>query len=272
MTEISIIIPTFNSAKTLAVCLDSILKQSFTDFEVLIMDGLSTDNTLEIAKSYDDVRLIISSEKDNGIYDAMNKGITQSKGEWIYFLGSDDRLFNKNVLREVYEIQKKGNSKIIYGNVLIEGQAGWAKNGQIYDGEFSLSKLIESNICHQAIFYKKEVFDKLGLYNIKYSICADWDLNLRLMGSYQFLYTNTIIAVFHGGNSSAIIKNNFDNTEKWISIYHHFKFGVLNKEFSKFHGDIAILSIYFFKKGNYFHSLLLLFIYNFHKLRILIRI
>ena len=167
MTEISIIIPTFNSAKTLAVCLDSILKQSFTDFEVLIMDGLSTDNTLEIAKSYDDIRLIISSEKDNGIYDAMNKGITQSKGEWIYFLGSDDRLFNKNVFSEVYEIQKKGNSKIIYGNVLIEGQAGWAKNGQIYDGEFSLSKLIERNICHQAIFYKKEVFDKLGLYNIK---------------------------------------------------------------------------------------------------------
>jgi glycosyltransferase involved in cell wall biosynthesis len=200
MTEISIIIPTFNSAKTLAVCLDSILKQSFTDFEVLIMDGLSTDNTLEIVKSYDDVRLIISSEKDNGIYDAMNKGITKAKGTWLYFMGSDDSLYESNTIEQFLKIEGLENNEIVYGNVY-----STRFNGR-YDGLFTYSKLMSKNICHQAIFFRKSIFAKIGKFNLNYKSHADWDHNIRWFFSSKIskIYTNQIIANYADGGFSSV--------------------------------------------------------------------
>ena len=206
MVEISIIIPTFNSAKTLAVCLDSILKQSFTDFEVLIMDGLSTDNTLEIAKSYDDVRLIISSEKDNGIYDAMNKGITQSKGEWIYFMGSDDSLYEPTTLEQFLNNEALKNNDVVYGNVFS------TRYGEKYDGLFTYLKLRHMNICHQSIFFRKVVFDKIGNFNLKYKSLADWDHNIKWFFSDKIAkeYIDQIIANYvDGGYSSTYFDNAF---------------------------------------------------------------
>ncbi|MDR2410857.1 MAG: glycosyltransferase, partial [Bacteroidales bacterium] len=87
MPVLSIIIPTYNSSKTINRCLDSILCQSYSNYEILVMDGLSSDNTLELVKAYNDRRIQIYSGKDNGIYDAMNKGIALAKGEWLYFSG-----------------------------------------------------------------------------------------------------------------------------------------------------------------------------------------
>src|ERR1700744_4382606 len=100
----TIIIPTFNSEKTLQNALSSILSQNFTEFEILIVDGVSNDNTIKIVKENieKDKRIRFISEKDNGIFDAMNKGIELSLGEWLYFLGSDDRLHNSSILRSVF--------------------------------------------------------------------------------------------------------------------------------------------------------------------------
>ena len=100
--KLSIIIPTYNSASVLAKALDSIVKQNFTDWEVLVMDGVSTDNTIKVAQSYNDSRIHIFSEPDKGIYDAMNKGIEKAQGEWLYFLGSDDWLLNGNVFDSLF--------------------------------------------------------------------------------------------------------------------------------------------------------------------------
>lgn len=266
MPFFSIIIPTFNSAKTLDVALKSILQQTYTDFEILLMDGLSTDNTLEIAKSYNDQRIIISSEKDEGIYDAMNKGIKLARGEWLFFLGSDDLLYDKHVLGQIFKAREY-HFNIIYGNVLIEGNAGWAKNGQVYDGEFSLQKIIERNICHQAIFYKKAVFEKCGVFNINYNVCADWDLNLRLWSTRSFYYIDLIVSIFNGGNTSFLIANNYGETDKWISIISSFKHKIIYKEFSKFQTHFLTLSKYYFKKNRYFNSTLLLLVYFIHKMR-----
>ncbi|MEI7505135.1 MAG: glycosyltransferase, partial [Paludibacter sp.] len=101
--------------------MESIISQSFTDFEVHIIDGVSKDNTLEIVKSFNDKRIQILSEIDNGIYDAMNKGIKLAKGKWLYFLGSDDQLFDSRVLNEIYITSKHTRSKVIYGSVKILG-------------------------------------------------------------------------------------------------------------------------------------------------------
>ena len=175
LSKISIITPTLNSEKDIEACILSVTNQSYENKEHLIIDGLSTDKTIEIvnkyAEKYPHIRLVL--EKDNGIYDAMNKGIDRSNGEWIYFLGSDDIFYNEHVLDKVF---KKNNTKsldVIYGNVL------WDNSGNIYDGEFTLTKLIEQNICHQAIFFKKNIFQKLGNFNIRYRVLADWAFNLR---------------------------------------------------------------------------------------------
>lgn len=268
MPFFSIIIPTKDSAKTLNIALESILRQSYSDFEILIIDGLSTDNTLEFAQRYNDERIKISSEKDNGIYYAMNKGIKLARGEWLYFLGSDDILYNPGVLQHIFIEVHKNNHSVIYGNVFISGDAGWAKDSQIYDGEFSLSMLInEKNICHQAIFYNKTVFETCGFYNTKYNICADWDFNLRLWANYSFYYIDIIIAVFNGGNSSCRFANNYDNTEKWLNIISNFKMRIISREFTPFFQNFLVIGKYHFYKKKFLKSLLLLSIFFLQKTR-----
>lgn len=212
MTEISIIIPTFNSAKTLAVCLDSILKQSFTDFEVLIMDGLSTDNTLEIAKSYDDVRLIISSEKDKGIYDAMNKGILKAKGTWLYFMGSDDSLYESNTIEQFLNNASIKNNEIVYGDVYSTRFKG------NYDGVFTYSKLINKNICHQSIFFRNNIFAKIGKFNLKYKSHADWDHNIRWFFSSKTkkMHINQTIANYADGGFSSMNNDEVFKRDKYV--------------------------------------------------------
>src|SRR5579862_9848283 len=102
MPMLSIIIATFNSSKTIGRCLDSIKNQTFTDFEIVIQDGLSTDATLEIVREFQqgNSRIVvrIESAKDRGVYDAMNRAVSKVRGTWLYFLGSDDELNDENVL------------------------------------------------------------------------------------------------------------------------------------------------------------------------------
>lgn len=169
--KLSIIIPTFNSSAVLNRALDSIVSQTFIDWEVLIMDGKSTDNTIEVAQSYNDSRILIYSESDNGIYDAMNKGIRKSSGEWLYFLGSDDYLLTPNVLTMVFN-QIDNWYDIIYGDVQSPVLP------ELYRGAWSIDKLY-ANRCHQAIFYRRNLFRKIGLYNLKYPYLADFEFNLR---------------------------------------------------------------------------------------------
>lgn len=187
--KLSIIIPTFNSASVLPKALDSIVCQTFSDWEVLIMDGVSTDDTLKIAQSYNDSRIRIYSEPDKGIYDAMNKGIIAAKGEWLYFLGSDDWLLTPDTLGTMFSMDIDGYD-VVYGDV---------ESVQLapeHSGEWSLST-IDYNRCHQGVFYRKRVFKKLGLYNLSYPVWADFDLNLKWFFSKQLKNKYLPITVAH---------------------------------------------------------------------------
>lgn len=201
----SIIIPTYNSGETLPACLESILNQTFQNFEIIIVDGLSSDDTVSIVKRFKEkspnVRWV--SEKDKGIYDAMNKGIKMAKGEWLYFLGSDDLLNNNKVLEEVFSLDKTGY-EVVYGNVNIIGNSSWAKDGDLYDGKFNLQKLLNKNICHQAIFYNEVCFSGNSFFNHKYKLCADWDFNFKCWARKEFLFMNLTIANFCGGGNTTI--------------------------------------------------------------------
>lgn len=190
---ISIITPTLNSEKDIEACLLSVANQSYENMEHLIIDGISSDKTLEIvekyAQKYPHIKLI--SEKDEGIYHAMNKGIDLASGEWIYFLGSDDVFFDNDVLLDISKNLE--NVDVLYGNVKFK------ISGKIYDGEFNKSKLIEKNICHQSIFQRKKIYKLFGKYETKYKGVADWVFNMKWFNSKEINYKfiDRIVAVYN---------------------------------------------------------------------------
>lgn len=205
---ISIIIPTFNSSKTLKQCLESIYSQTYSNYEIVLVDGLSTDDTCSIVEAYksNGKNIRIYSEKDSGIYDAMNKGIELSKGDWLFFMGSDDGFYNTDSLSKMCDAISKSTKKIVYGNVKIVGNNAWAKDGEVYAGKFTTKKILNQNICHQAIFYNREyIKNEIGSYNLKYIKSADWDLNLKCWAKEEFEYADVIVCRYsvagYSGNS-----------------------------------------------------------------------
>jgi glycosyltransferase involved in cell wall biosynthesis len=201
----SIIIPTYNSAKTLEVSLQSIANQTFSNLEVIVMDGASTDRTVAIAQEYVSSipRMQIYSEKDNGIYDAMNKAIAKATGEWLFFMGSDDSFYAETVLEQIANEIPISEIDAIYGDVYSD-----RFNGR-YAGEFTVDKLIKQNICHQALFMHRRLFDKIGTFNLKYKSHADWDHNIRwfFRSSIRKKYVDIVVANYADGGYSSM---NFD--------------------------------------------------------------
>jgi glycosyltransferase involved in cell wall biosynthesis len=199
---LSIIIPTYNSAAYIDSCLQSITTQTdLSSVEVICIDGGSTDETVEKikehAKSQSEIKYI--SEKDDGIYDAMNKGIDLAKGQWVYFLGSDDTLWAKDTLAQAKK-HLKTDLDVVYGNVDVDSQIP----GYMYDGEFTNEKIVTKNIGHQAIFYKRDVIKRLGKYNTNYHLLADWDLNLKWFNDPELhkQYIDMPVAKFAPGGRS----------------------------------------------------------------------
>lgn len=198
----SIIIPTYNVEVLLPSALDSILKQNFDDYEVVIMDGLSEDKTFAIAKDFarKNKRIKVYSKKDEGIYDAMNEGIKKASGSYLFFLGSDDTFYNHKVFNNVYKALKNHPVDVLYGDVYSTRFNG------VYDGVFTAEKLYFRNICHQAIFFSKTIFDNTGLFNLKYKAHADYDHNLKwfLNKNISNRYQRMTIANYADGGFSSI--------------------------------------------------------------------
>ncbi|NEU06782.1 glycosyltransferase [Flavihumibacter sp. R14] len=206
----SIIIPTLNSAATLKQCLDSVIAQTFKDYEIIVHDGISTDNTFNIIRSYSfERRLNVFSEKDEGIYDAMNKSIHKSKGKWLYFLGSDDTFHNDGVLMNVHNfICNNTIADLVYGDVHS------SIFDERYDGVFDINKLLIKNISHQAMFFKKQLFETLGQYDVTLPILADYDFNLRCFTyGVNHCYIDLLIANYSAGgiSSGELVDHNFHN-------------------------------------------------------------
>lgn len=196
---LSIIIPTLNSSATLNKTLQSIATQEFKDLEVVIIDGLSTDTTLEIIDTYaGKIRFTIISEKDPGIYDAMNKGVANAKGDWLYFLGSDDSLHDNEVLQNVFDITAN-EYDIIYGDII------WLPSGEKEQGYWDYHTFLQQNINHQRIFYKASLFKKQGGFDPQYKIAADHELNIRFFcnPAVKIKYVPVSIAHYYAFGYSA---------------------------------------------------------------------
>lgn len=174
------------------------MRQSFLSWECIVVDGDSTDGTLEILREYESERFRWISEKDKGIYDAMNKGAAIARGEWLYFLGSDDFFYSKESLENVFQ-SDLSQVGFVYANVFD------STLGRKYDGPFDYQKLLLRNICHQAVFYRREIFEKLGGYDISFRIFGDWDLNIKCFSNPQITisYIDAMVAFYARGGASA---------------------------------------------------------------------
>jgi glycosyltransferase involved in cell wall biosynthesis len=194
--KISVVTVCFNAAASIEQTIKSVVNQSYNNIEYVIVDGGSTDGTVDIIERYNGLIVKWISEPDKGIYDAMNKGIGMVTGDWVYFLGAGDTLLN--IIDKMIPNFTKPNC-IYYGNVYRKDL------NKIFDGRYTGFKLAVTNICHQAIFYPLSALRKYK-YDTKYKMLADHHLNMLCYGDKTFLfkYIPMQISIYEGDGLSAI--------------------------------------------------------------------
>ncbi len=195
----SVITPNFNSGPKLEATIASVASQESGLYEYLVIDGGSNDDSLERLRVHSQT-LRWMSECDKGIYDAMNKGLRLATGQFLYFLGAGD-LLRPNALRDIANLipPPAGRLRMLYGDV------HWHEQGGTYGGVFDAYRLACVNICHQAIFYERGIFDLLGEYSLRYPICSDHALNIQCFGrpEIQPIHFDLIVADFEGNGTSS---------------------------------------------------------------------
>jgi glycosyltransferase involved in cell wall biosynthesis len=212
--KISIITVCYNSASTIKKTIESVLSQTCDNIEYILVDGDSIDGTLDIIKEYEpkfNGRMKWICEKDNGLYDAMNKGIKIATGDIIAILNSDDYYSNINVLEKVAEKFKDSNFDIVYGNILYI---------QFYNKPYRYWKSGKSRTFkygwmppHPAFFVRKSVYEKYGLYRLDCGVNADYEMMLRLLekNKLKSKWINEIFVHMNaGGTSNSGLKSRID--------------------------------------------------------------
>ena len=209
--KVSIITAVYNRKDTIEDAIESCLNQRFGDVELIVIDAESTDGTLNIIKRYSDRVSCLVSEPDEGIYDALNKGISRSTGDVIGFLHSDDLFYDESVLEIVAEEFRKDEVDAVYGDLIYVDK----DNPNItvrhwVSGEFTSSKLSNGWMPpHPALFMKRGVYDKVGFFSLDYPIAADYDHILRsfISGIKVSYIPKTLVKMRVGGASNNSIKN-----------------------------------------------------------------
>jgi glycosyltransferase involved in cell wall biosynthesis len=237
---LTIITPTYNSGNTISDCLQSVHNSIFYNFEHLIIDGKSSDNTLlilnQFKKDNPKANITIVSEKDNGIYHALNKGINLANGEIIGFVHSDDLIANTGLLSEIYDKFNKFEIDGLYGDLNYVSQTDTNKIIRVWKSQAFKKKYLKFGWMppHPTLFLKKKVYLKIGLFNTSYKISGDYDFILRVFSdsSLKFHYLPKVITKMRvGGISNSNIKNILKKTKEdylavnsndvggWITIF-----------------------------------------------------
>jgi glycosyltransferase involved in cell wall biosynthesis len=210
--KISIITVVYNGKEYLEETIKSVINQDFRDFEYIIIDGGSTDETVDVVKKYEKYIDKWVSEKDKGIYDAMNKGVRMAQGEYLYFLNAGDYFCNKNILKEINQHLKYD---LVAGRVIL-----------LYDNFNSISNM-DFNFkfgkmpCHQAIFIRRKIFVEIGGFDIKYKSSADFDLLCKFsLKNYIYKILDIKISKYLSGGLSS--DKNLTYKEKYQIIKKHF--------------------------------------------------
>lgn len=222
--KISIITATYNSAKTIADCIISVNNQTYNEIEHLIIDGASGDNTVEIIKSIPNRVTQIVSEPDQGIYDAMNKGIRLATGDIVGILNSDDFYASDTIISNIVEIFNTSGCDSLYGNLdfvtpekINKVLRHW-KSSLYIKGSFTKGW----HPPHPTFFVRREIYEKFGLFNTSLYISADFELMLRFLEknciSTHFL-DSTIVKMRYGGASTRSLKAIWEGNKNVIQAF-----------------------------------------------------
>jgi glycosyltransferase involved in cell wall biosynthesis len=229
MPKLSIITINLNNAEGLQKTMESIFDQTFTDYEYIIIDGGSADGSVDEIKKHESKLSYWISEKDNGIYNAMNKGIAKAKGEYIMFMNSGDYLYSDKTLNEIFK--NSNNEDIIYGDAMSVDGNGTLKRVIEYPGQLTFKHFLTKTIHHTSSLIKAELFQKYGLYNEENRIVSDWEFFIKVICLYQvsYKYLNFIFSCFIADGISSQVENREIKLEE--------KQKVLNKFFPAFLPD-----------------------------------
>jgi len=200
---VSIIVATLNAASTLPACLDSIRSQTYVSKEVTIIDGGSTDGTQSVVGRYGDLVADWVSEPDHGIYDAWNKGVERSSGEWICFLGADDSFAAPDVLAKLVELASdRGEVDLVHGKSRVYDAQGRLKRIHGADWEWRTFKRAMGVIAHPGALHHRVVFDRLGKFKTRFRIAGDYEFLLRAGPGLRTAFLDEVVVDMGGGGVS----------------------------------------------------------------------
>ena len=237
--KVSIITSVYNNKATIKDAIESVLNQTYKNIEYIIVDGGSTDGTIDVIKKYQDKISKFVSESDNGIYDGLNKGIKLATGDIIAFLHSDDEYYFTDIIEKIIKKFQENNCDGVYGDLIYVNE----KNKIVRywkSGEFSVEKLKKGWMPpHPTLFLRKKIYDKYGFFSLDYKISADYDFMLRVLrDNPKLVYIPEILYKMKlGGASNKSIKNIIQKSiEDYKAITQNKVGGMLtliNKNFSK---------------------------------------
>lgn len=190
---ITVVTVVFNAVETVEQTILSVINQTYDNVEYIVVDGASTDGTLDVIKKYEDKIDCWISEPDKGIYDAMNKGIGLASGEWINFMNAGDLFYDVEIIKEVFE-GKQYDASVIYGNTMIIFNYGTV----LYTPKVPSLSNTSMPFNHQSVFTLIDEFSNRK-YNTRFKICADFDFYYNMLKERKkFTYVNQIIAQYEG--------------------------------------------------------------------------
>lgn len=221
MKTVSIITATYNSVKTVQTCFDSVLDQTFPKVEHIIIDGGSLDGTVDLIKEYANTKSNVNwvSEKDNGIYDALNKGISLATGDIIGFVHSDDYLASKDILKNIVELFDSEKVDGVYGNLHYVDFNDSSHVIRNWKSQIFKPSLLNRGWmpAHPTLFLNSSIYKEEGAFNTKFKIAADYDFILRIFKNPEFKFAfleKTVVKMRVGGASNNGIKNLIRKTKE----------------------------------------------------------
>ena len=212
--KVSLITSTFNSAKTVTDTIESILSQDYPNIEYIIIDGASTDRTIEIVESYGNQITKFISEPDRGMYDAMNKGINLATGDIIGILNSDDFYADKSVISNVVNTFIESGSDSIFGDLVYVNPTNLTKVTRYYSSANFHPKLFAYGWvpAHPTFFVRRWAYEQYGVFQTNYKIAADYELLTRFLAKHGLSYTyvpQVMVRMRTGGASTANLMSNW---------------------------------------------------------------
>ncbi|MCW5913702.1 MAG: glycosyltransferase [Chitinophagaceae bacterium] len=228
MPQLSIITVNLNNLAGLQKTMQSVFEQSFTDYEYIIIDGGSTDGSREYIEQHKEKLAYWVSEKDGGIFNAMNKGIDQSSGEYLIFMNSGDYFYSTDVLTNVFKENPKAD--IVYGNV-----KWWPVNHNgNYPDHLSFNHFKHNTIPHQGSFIRKELFNLVGKYDEQYEVNSDWNFFVLAIFKYNCSYKHLNLMISYCNTDGVSLTNaGFEQTTEIRNQFIKEHFSAFNEDFEK---------------------------------------